>query len=200
MWRLGPEWYDETALATAWRSATPFPHLVFDDVVSPEALRILLAVLEDESVEHYEGDIFSFDASAPEPQTEALRELRETFGHTFAAPLARITGKAIRRADMRAYAYRARHFLLPHSDHQEGVGRAVAYAYYVPTPEPPDGGELELFRCSLEGGDVVLTESARLIQPRPNRIVVFDVSDVSLHQVREVLSGLRISLAGWFYP
>ncbi len=33
-----------------------------------------------------------------------------------------------------------------------------------------------------------------------NRLVVFDVSDVSLHQVREVLAGLRISLAGWFYP
>jgi len=26
------------------------------------------------------------------------------------------------------------------------------------------------------------------------------VSDLSLHQVREVLGGLRISLAGWFYP
>jgi len=42
-------------------------------------------------------------------------------------------------------------------------------------------------------------ESARLIEPRPNRLVVFDVSDVSLHQVREVVGGLRISLAGWFY-
>jgi hypothetical protein len=29
---------------------------------------------------------------------------------------------------------------------------------------------------------------------------VFDVGDVSLHQVREVLDGMRISLAGWFYP
>jgi hypothetical protein len=26
------------------------------------------------------------------------------------------------------------------------------------------------------------------------------VSGVSLHQVREVVSGLRMSLAGWFYP
>jgi hypothetical protein len=30
--------------------------------------------------------------------------------------------------------------------------------------------------------------------------VVFGVGDVSLHQVREVLGGLRLSLAGWFYP
>ena len=33
-----------------------------------------------------------------------------------------------------------------------------------------------------------------------NRLVVFDVGDGSLHQVHEVLAGLRISLAGWFYP
>jgi hypothetical protein len=30
-------------------------------------------------------------------------------------------------------------------------------------------------------------------------MAIFDVSDVSLHQVREVLAGLRVSLAGWFY-
>jgi Rps23 Pro-64 3,4-dihydroxylase Tpa1-like proline 4-hydroxylase len=48
-------------------------------------------------------------------------------------------------------------------------------------------------------GDLVRTESARLVEPHGNRLVVFDVSDASLHQVREVTGGLRISLAGWFY-
>ena len=55
------------------------------------------------------------------------------------------------------------------------------------------------FACGMDGSEIVSTESARLIEPRGNRLVVFDVSDVSLHQVREVLGGLRISLAGWFY-
>jgi Rps23 Pro-64 3,4-dihydroxylase Tpa1-like proline 4-hydroxylase len=114
--------------------------------------------------------------------------------------LARITGKQIVRADMRAYAYRPGDYLLPHSDHQEGLTRALAYAYYLPTPEPPRGGELELFACDLDRGEIVATESAKLIEPRSNRLVVFDVSDVSLHQVREVVAGLRLSLAGWFYP
>jgi Rps23 Pro-64 3,4-dihydroxylase Tpa1-like proline 4-hydroxylase len=66
----------------------------------------------------------------------------------------------------------------------------LAFAYYLPTPAPPEGGELELFRGF---------ESARVIEPRPNRLVVFDVGDGTLHQVREVLAGLRLSLAGWFY-
>jgi hypothetical protein len=200
MWRLGPDWSDERASAAAWRAAQPFPHLMFDDFVPGAALPALLTILEDEPVERYEGDIFAFEASAPEPTTEELRALRDAFAALLAPPLSRITGKAVRRAEMRAYAYRVGHYLLPHSDHQAGLDRALAFAYYLPSPEPPVGGELELYRCRLERGELVSTESARLIEPRPNRLVVFDVSDVSLHQVREVLGGLRISLAGWFTP
>jgi len=168
--------------------------------VAAEALPELLAILEEEPVDRYEGDIFAFEATAPEPQTEEFRSLRDAFGRSLAPLLSRITARRVSHADMRAYAYRAGHYLLPHSDHREGLGRALAFAYYLPSPEPPEGGELELFRCRIVHGELVSTETARLIEPRPNRLVVFDVSDVSLHQVREVLGGLRISLAGWFYP
>ena len=100
---------------------------------------------------------------------------------------------------MRAYAYRPGHYLLPHSDHQHGLQRVLAYAYYLPSPQPAAGGELELFRCRIDNDAIVATDSELLIEPRANRLVVFDVSDVSLHQVREVVGGLRISLAGWFH-
>jgi Rps23 Pro-64 3,4-dihydroxylase Tpa1-like proline 4-hydroxylase len=200
MFGLRPPWDDEGALADAWAAADPFPHLVIDELLPPEALPALLAILEDERVERYEGEIFAFEASAPEPETAALRDLRDAFARAFAPPLSRITAKPVRRAEMRAYAYRSGHYLLPHSDHQEEVGRALAFAYYVPSPEPPEGGELELFRCRMEDGEIVATESARVVEARANRLVVFDVSDVSLHQVREVTRGLRISLSGWFYP
>jgi len=199
MWRLGPDWSDPRRLAEAWRAAQPFPHLVFDGFVPEAELPALLAVLEDEPVERQASDLFAFEASAPEPTTARLRALRSSFAATLAAPLSQITGKPVRRADLRAYAYRVGHYLLPHSDHQRSLDRALAFAYYLPSPEPPDGGELELFRCRVERGEIVATESARLIAPRANRLVVFDVSEVSLHQVREVLGGLRISLAGWFY-
>jgi 2OG-Fe(II) oxygenase superfamily len=200
VWRLGPAWEDEAKLAEAWRTARPFPHLVFDDFVPEGGMPELLALVDEEPVDTYEADIFSFEASAPEPKTHGLRGLRDAFADVLALPLSRITAKSLRRADMRAYAYRPGHYLLPHSDHQQGVGRALAFAYYLPSPEPPAGGELELFTCVVESGEVVATESALLIEPRPNRLVVFEVSDVSLHQVREVLGGLRPSLAGWFYP
>ncbi len=187
-------------LAERWRAARPFPHLVVDGFVDDAALPELLAIVEEEAVETYAADIYAFDATAPEPKTDAFRELRDAFANVLAPPLSRIASKTLRRADMRAYAYRAGHYLLPHTDHQDGVGRVLAYVYYLPTPEPPDGGELELFDCTLEGREIVAVESAALVEPRPNRLVVFEVSDASLHQVREVLGGLRASLAGWFYP
>lgn len=187
-------------LSASWRSAGPFPHLVCDDLVPPDALDALMTVLDEEPVDPYEGDLFAFDASAPEPRTDELRATRDALTTSLAPILSRITGKAVTRADLRAFAYREGHYLLPHTDHQHGLARALAYAYYLPSPEPPVGGELELFRCTVGDGEIVATDSALLVEPRANRLVVFDVSDVSLHQVREVTRGLRLSLAGWFYP
>jgi Rps23 Pro-64 3,4-dihydroxylase Tpa1-like proline 4-hydroxylase len=200
MWKLGPAWDDEAALASTWRTAEPFPHLVIDDFQDAEVIDRIFAVVDDEGVHRYWADLFAFEASAPEPTTAAFAELRDAFARTLAPALARITGKPVTRADMRAFAYRQGHYLLPHTDHQDGLDRRLAYAYYLPSPHAPEGGELELYRCRIEAGELTSTEPAKLVMPRANRLVVFDVNDVSLHQVREVLGGLRISLAGWFFP
>lgn len=197
MWRLPGS---EDALAERWRAATPFPHAVVDDVLAPADLDALMAELDEESVAHYEAELFRFEASAPEPRSEELRAIRAGFAEALAPPLSRITGRQVSTIDMRAFAYRPGHYLLPHSDHQDDLARQLAYIFYLPTPAPPIDGALELFACRVDDGEIVATTSARLIEPRPNRLVVFEVSETSLHQVREVLGGLRISLAGWFYP
>ncbi len=200
MWAISRALDDEDALRRAWRDASPFPHLVLDDFVPAEALDPLLEVLDEEPLEPYAADIYTFEASRPEPRTPGVATIRDSFAEAVAPRLSRITGRSVRRADMRVYAYEAGHYLLPHSDHQDGVGRALAYALYLPSPNAPTGGELELFRCELAAGELVRAESAALVEPRPNRLVVFEVGDASLHQVREVLSGVRISLSGWLYP
>lgn len=195
MWRVPWQEADEPALAATWRAAEPFPHVVIEDVLDRARLPELFAILEDEPVERYTNDLYTFDATAPEPATAAFAELRAAFGRVLAPALSRVTGKRVARADLRAYAYREGDYLLPHADHQAELSRRLAYAYYLPSPEPPTGGELELFRVHARGAD-----SARVIEPRPNRIAIFDVTETSLHQVREVLAGMRLSLAGWFYP
>jgi Rps23 Pro-64 3,4-dihydroxylase Tpa1-like proline 4-hydroxylase len=190
MWRVDAEahWHRD-----------PFRYVVFDEVVDPSGLDEIMAILDEEPVTFYTSDIFAFDATAPEPTTAELRTLRDRFARELAPVMTKLGGKPVSRVDMRAYAYRPGHYLLPHTDHQDHLERVLAYAYYLPSPDPAVGGELELFRCTAEGGELVTTDSAKLIEPRPNRLVVFEVGDLSLHQVREVMSGLRLSLAGWFY-
>jgi len=115
------------------------------------------------------------------------------------AAISELAGRALGRVDMRAFAYHPGHYLLPHTDHDADAERLVAYALYLDTPEPPTGGELDLFACRVEDGEIVATEVARTIEPVSNRLVVFEVGPTSLHQVREVTAGIRLSLAGWFY-
>src|SRR5437899_433969 len=122
-------WTDEPAPARTWRDAQPFSHPVLDDVPDGAGLAAVVAMPDDEAVEHYASDIFAFDASAPEPATPEFRELRDGFASALAPILTRITGKPLCRADMRAYAYRPGHYLLPHTDHQDGLRRVLAYAY-----------------------------------------------------------------------
>ena len=147
MWQLGHR--DEDALAAAWRAATPFPYVVIDDVVPAGDL---MEVLDEEGVARYEADLFAFEASPP----NGLADLRVRFAEALAPLLSRVTGKPVTRADMRAFAYRPGHYLLPHTDHQAGLERLLAYAYYLPSPEPPRGGELELYRCELKDGELAV--------------------------------------------
>lgn len=191
MWRL-PPLLEEPQAPADFRGAAPFPHVVLDGVVDPARLDELLLLVDEEPLTARLAEHYAFDASDPEPRSEALRGLRASFEATFLGPLSRLAGRPLARCDMRAYAYGPGHHLLPHTDHQEGVGRVLAYAYYLPSPSPPSGGELELF-----GGE---PEATRAIHPASNRMIVFEVSDRSLHRVNEVLEGVRLSLAGWFYP
>jgi prolyl 3-hydroxylase /prolyl 3,4-dihydroxylase len=197
--QLGAAWAEEAALTRAWHAAEPFPHIVIDDFIAESSLPALIEILEEEGVERYEADLYAFDATAPEPRTDEMRALRSAWAEVLAPALSRITGKPVSRADLRAYAYRVGHYLLPHADHQDGLERKLAFAYYLPSPEPPVGGDLELYACVAADGELAEITSAKVIEARANRIVIFDVSDVSLHQVREVLGGLRLSLSGWLY-
>jgi Rps23 Pro-64 3,4-dihydroxylase Tpa1-like proline 4-hydroxylase len=188
----------EAECVTAWQSSSPFPHLVIDNAATdPEAL---LELLEEESVARYESDLFVFEATPPEPRGDELKRVRAAFASAYCGALSRITGTPVSTIDMRAYAYRPGHYLLPHTDHQDNLERRLAYAYYLPSPDAPAGGELELFEVAMDGDEFTTTTSAKLIEPVANRLAIFEVGDRSLHQVREVLGGLRLSLAGWFYP
>ena len=190
--------WDRAALAIAWREARPFPLIVIDDLIAPEELERLRAAIALEPHLPDRDELHDFLVSRHTLEQPELRALEAALGSEAAlSTIGAITGKTLTRVELRSYVYLAQSYLLPHSDHRAGVGRQVAFAYYLTPDGGCVGGELELFACALEDGEIVGTQPERTIEQRANRLVLFDVSATSLHQVREVLAGARVSLAGW---
>jgi hypothetical protein len=185
-------------LAARYRAAQPFPHVVIDDLVAPEALRALCEAVAQEPHWPNRGEIYDFMGSAETVAHPVLREFHaELGGPVTLAAIQSITGRPVTRCELRSYVYLAGSYLLPHADSRASFGRMVAYAYYIHTGGC-EGGELELFDCTMNGDELVSATPAIRIAPRDNRLVMFDVSNASLHQVCEVLAGARVSLTGWF--
>ena len=192
--------WDLPELSRRWRAAEPFSHIILDDFVSEEAVRRLAVAAGNEPYLPNQGEIFDFYGSHEPVVQPELTAFVEAFGSPASlAAMHAITGQAPTRVEIRAYVYGAGHYLLPHLDHESVLGRKLACAYYLYIPEGTTGGELELFDVTLKGRRIVDVTSSKLITPQANRMVLFEVSDRSLHQVREITAGARVSLAGWFY-
>jgi Rps23 Pro-64 3,4-dihydroxylase Tpa1-like proline 4-hydroxylase len=197
---LTPKQWKLSLLQDDWTKAKPFPYVVFDELLSEKHQEELLAAFDEEPCELLRDEIFEFMVSAKIPVTKAIQAFRAALeSPDVLSALQAITKKQAQRVELRGYAYQSGHYLLPHSDHQLDMGRKLAFAYYVKTPEKVVGGELELFDCRYEGEEIVETRSVTLLAPIPNRMILFHVGDESLHQVREVLEGTRLSISGWFY-
>jgi len=189
-------------LAASYRAGRPFPYVVIDDLVAPDAAPDTLAALCQAVAQepHWanRGEIYDFMASADTVSHPVLGEFHAQLGAPAMLEAVRaITGRPATRCDLRSYVYLAGSYLLPHADSRTSIGRLVAYAYYIHTASC-EGGELELFECTMAGDELVSATPSIRIAPRDNRLVMFDVTNGSLHQVCEVLAGARVSLTGWF--
>jgi len=190
--------WDAAALAEAWRVARPFPHVVLDDVLPvDELVRLCEAVAR---TPHFPNTAEFYEMMASPERPAGLAAFHAALDGPGRDFVARVTGKTPGRASLRSYVYLAGSYLLPHNDLGSGeAGRVAAWAYYLLPRERSTGGELELFDCTLCAGEIVATAPAARIAPIANRLVFFDVSPRSLHQVREVTEGARVSLSGWYY-
>jgi 2OG-Fe(II) oxygenase superfamily len=191
--------WDVARLAAEWRAARPYPHVVLDGVLAPARVDALLAAVEREPHWPNRSDLYETMGSAEPPASPALAGVQAALSAPDAlAAVAAITGARVSRASLRSWVYLPGSYLLPHSDARAELARRVAWVFYL--SPPTDGGELELFDCTLDAaGEVIATRPARRVRAEPNRLVLLDVSPVSLHQVCEVRAGARASLAGWFY-
>jgi hypothetical protein len=196
-------WLDDQRLVRGrlverFSRARPFSHVVVDDFVCAEGLEALTAALADEPADRIVDDIYEVTATA-EPLTQPLlQRFARSFERAVRPHAEALAQSPLERTTMRGFAYGPAHYLLPHADHDADALRRIAFVIYLAVEEPLAGGELELFDVALEDGEVVSAIPAGRIAPLPGRLVLFEVSERSLHQVCEVTSGLRVSLAGWF--
>ena len=187
-------------LERRWQRAQPFPHIVMSRAIDADACAQLTEALDNESASRLAGEIYEMNATGEDLVEPATRKLCDELGSdAVLAAVAKITAKPVTTVKARGYAYTQGHYLLPHADRDADALRQIAFALYVTVSDDLAGGELELFDCTLEVGQIIATDPAGRIQPRTGALVLFDVSEISLHQVREVTAGVRGSISGWFY-
>ncbi len=196
---IDPSRWDVADLAARYRAAEPFPHVVLDGFVDEAFLEQLVSAFDEEPADNIQDEIFDVMASQAPPEHDAFRRFHARLGSDqVLAAVETITGEVVRAVETRAYAYLPGHYLLPHADGDKGGRRRVAYAFYVGLLDGIRGGELDLYRCETKEERIVRTTVAKTIVPEVNRCVIFGVGPHSLHRVREVTQGGRLSLAGWF--
>src|SRR5213595_2238469 len=119
--------WDVAAMTASWRAARPFPHVAVDALLDPAALAELRAGIAREPHWPNRGEIFEMMASG-EPRQPVVRAFVDALGSAAVRDaLGAITGYTLARADGNSYVYLAGSYLLPHTDHRDGVDRRVAY-------------------------------------------------------------------------
>jgi len=171
-------------------SKKPYPHVVMDNFLDEEVATQILERLCTESFEYKESDLFTFKQTPMLQYDDFLGFLREVLQPV----VENLTGKKIGEIDMHGSLYEDTDHLLCHDDQLED--RVIAYLLYLSDVDEADGGALTLYdEVNGKPGSVV-----KRVQPRFNRLVIFEVSDVSFHAVEEVIADTqRIAIGGWFH-
>lgn len=200
-------------VAEAWTSRTPFSHeaVVMDmepflHCVIPNFIRSqdFLDSLQKEllNLDFHEkyNDLYKFQQSddlkkRKEPHISALRKLMFEDFRAWLSDVSQIDLEPT--IDMSCAKYEFTDALLCHDDELEG--RRIAFILYlVPSWDRSFGGTLDLYDTDEHFQPKQIVKS---LIPSWNKLIFFEVSPVSFHQVSEVLSEekSRLSISGWFH-
>jgi Rps23 Pro-64 3,4-dihydroxylase Tpa1-like proline 4-hydroxylase len=177
----------------------PFSHVVCDGFLKKEVIVSLIKGIEKEGFEEKRADLFHFlqTADLHSSREKALKQLVKVLDSAdFASYLTRITGVKVKAgaSDVFGSFYGTTHYLLCHNDQLEG--RKLAFIFYLTTLPERAGGALALRADGSEGPGNIMTR----IHPKAGRLVVFEVSRKSWHQVEEVTADVkRYALGGWLH-
>lgn len=193
---INPRYLTEKALKKLHKDYAqnkPFPHLRLPDFFDKQSITKVAQDLKKETFVKADADLFSFQQcnDLKHSKHQWLKGLRNyLLSPEFIIWLSYITGENLKKElDISGFIYNDTDHLLPHDDKLEG--RKVAFVINLSTVKPSQGGQLDLFKGN---------KIAKSYSPEWNSLVIFTVKPgTTLHQVREVINGKRVTIAGWFH-
>ena len=183
-------------------STVPFKHCIlkhfFTELDSVELLEKELSFLK---LTNRNSDLLMFQQSCDlsKPDKPILTSFISSFRTQFLQFICKSThfDLDINNISLSFANYSFGDYLLCHDDQLED--RKIAFIYYLVADNwgLSDGGTFDLFNSK----DLKPFEIAKSIIPSRNTLIFFEVSNISFHQVSEILSSnkSRLSLAGWFH-
>ncbi|KAJ3188977.1 hypothetical protein HK101_009059 [Irineochytrium annulatum] len=208
------------SLRTAYRTSSPYLHVLIPDLVDDSLLRRVRSECRDAlHATHKEtdiyrvfqtGDLANLDGLPADEleQLRALKTLRDAlYSDRFRALVEKVTGVARlspTKCDLSHNIYKEGCHLICHDD---VIGsRSVSYILYLTDPDEPwraeEGGALELYPVVSKGTPAV--DPSVCIPPAWNQLALFAVQPGrSFHSVAEVVTRKagrdRPSISGWFH-
>ncbi|XP_077842190.1 prolyl 3-hydroxylase OGFOD1 isoform X3 [Macaca mulatta] len=200
-------------VAEAWSRRTPFSHevivmdmdpflhcVISNFIQSQDFLEGLQKELMNLDFHEKYNDLYKFQQSDDlkkrrEPHISALRKILFEDFRSWLSDISKIDLEST--IDMSCAKYEFTDALLCHDDELEG--RRIAFILYlVPPWDRSLGGTLDLYSIDEHFQPKQIVKS---LIPSWNKLIFFEVSPVSFHQVSEVLSEekSRLSISGWFH-
>lgn len=180
-------------------SGKPFPHIRIENFLKESVANRLLREIKKEAFTEKESDLFYFKQTDDLyfSQNAFVKEFNTAFlDWEFFSFVSAITGVKFKGTlDMSATLYESCAFLLPHDDELEG--RKIAYLLYLSKGfSATDGGSFALYNTKNKKPVKIV----KRYPPTFNSLLMFEVSDISFHEVEENLSRKkRYAVGGWLH-
>lgn len=179
-------------LSNLYRMNKPFPHLIIDDLVNnlddlKEACKGLDLIESNSDLYNFlrtDDFVISKNPVIVKFLADMKKRIIPLVAEIVDTPLDNT------KLSIDYFEYHKGHYLLCHDD--EVDDRIVAFVFYLNDMKENQGGELVIYDTELN--------PVKTITPKANSLLIFKLKKgESFHEVKEVLSGTRKTITGWFY-
>lgn len=190
-------------LKKSFATAKPYKYLEANEFFNHNKMIAVLKALLAEKFYFKESDLFKFNQTQDLKNTKSkvLKDyISFLYSKDFVNYMQDLTGfKYSQTVDIAGTMYEDTNFLLCHDDQLDD--RKIAFLAYMSTVEKSDGGSLSLYTSKKKGKLFLPDKKVKQIYPSFNKLAFFEVSEISFHEVDEVITPdtKRLAIGGWYY-